>query len=352
LLEVLPGREEAAAALLSVEPDVRAAWLSVTAARMKELGQRRDVSGLCQAIDTLGEAAPALLAILPHATLAPTGLEALEREVLGASADLAVAALRLFRALGATASLVEGGRGQVAPSLPDIAALDPSINWIPGRLLRLPSSEEQAFRGATSVLSGGWRPLEPHELSDIDSEAQLAMRWVLARPWPFLLAQLVYLQEAWTAERVEGGLTLELDEAELSRFHQPARVRVVVTTRAGVEVVCGTLEELLTRALGLLGVSLLSARLAPGALDALLAPVIEALLYQRVWRFEHGHGGRAAGYFIHPAFSDACYRTLGSRYFYRLGSGVTGVLRHVCERWAEERLARAGGPAAVGEGSA
>jgi hypothetical protein len=40
-------------------------------------------------------------------------------------------------------------------------------------------------------------------------------------------------------------------------------------------------------------------------------------------------------------FSDACYRALGSRAFYRLGSPVTAAIRRAAEGWARERIARA-----------
>ncbi|MCA9632110.1 MAG: hypothetical protein KC766_30865, partial [Myxococcales bacterium] len=58
-------------------------------------------------------------------------------------------------------------------------------------------------------------------------------------------------------------------------------------------------------------------------------------------RFEHGSGGLRPGYSIHPSFSDACYRTLGSRAFYRLGSPITAAIRRAAETWARERIARA-----------
>jgi hypothetical protein len=77
--------------------------------------------------------------------------------------------------------------------------------------------------------------------------------------------------------------------------------------------------------------------------------VVSALIQHEVWRFEHGSGGRRAGYAIHPAFSDACYRALGSRAFYRLGSSVTAAIRRVAETWARDLVARAGTAASVGE---
>jgi hypothetical protein len=70
--------------------------------------------------------------------------------------------------------------------------------------------------------------------------------------------------------------------------------------------------------------------------------VIDALVRREVWRFDHGSGGRRPGYTIHPLFSDACYRALGSRAFYRLGSSITAAVRRVAETWAGDRVSRAG----------
>jgi len=40
-----------------------------------------------------------------------------------------------------------------------------------------------------------------------------SMRWVLQRPWAFLLGQMVFTKEAWEAERVSGSLAFELEQA-------------------------------------------------------------------------------------------------------------------------------------------
>ena len=75
-----------------------------------------------------------------------------------------------------------------------------------------------------------------------------------------------------------------------------------------------------------------------------MALVIDAVQRHDVWRFEHGAGARRPAYVIHPSFSDACYRALGSRTFYRLGSPMTAAIRRAAEGWAQERIARAGPP--------
>jgi hypothetical protein len=176
-----------------------------------------------------------------------------------------------------------------------------------------------------------------------------AMLWALQRPWAFLLGQLVFTQEAWDAERVAGGITFELEPAHVPLFQRPPCVEVVVTLPGGEEVRCGTLGELVLQMLGQLGVTVLAHRVTPALLDTRLGAVIEALLRRKVWRFDHGPGGRRPGYVIHSEFSDACYRALGSRAFYRLGSSVTAAVRRVAETWARDRVARAGAPVTAGE---
>ena len=80
---------------------------------------------------------------------------------------------------------------------------------------------------------------------------------------------------------------------------------------------------------------------APGdsGLDARLAPVINRLLRERVWRIADFSGLRPRrGYLIDDEFSNLCYRAFGNRYFSRLRSPVTAAIRSECERWAEEKL--------------
>jgi hypothetical protein len=174
-----------------------------------------------------------------------------------------------------------------------------------------------------------------------------SMRWVLQRPWAFLLGQMVFTKEAWEAERVSGSLTFELEQAHVALFQSPPRVDVVVTLPTGEEVRCGSLAEFVLQTVAQLGVTILAHRVSASLLDDRLANVIEALVRREVWRFDHG-GGRRPGYAIHPSFSDACYRALGSRAFYRLGSSITAAVRRVAETWARERVARAGAPSASG----
>jgi hypothetical protein len=331
----LPSYSEALPAVLSLLPELRSAWLRIVFARLREVGERNDVAGLCEAVTASGSLAAELVAgVAP--SLAATSFGELERLVLPAAAHEAQALPVLLRALAASAGLVN-----VPPisrvSIPDVAWDDPSKTWQPGRLIRLPSIVDPA--PASAVLTG--------TLDDTVGDGD-SMRWVLQRPWAFLLSQMVFTKEAWEAERVSGSLTFELEQAHVALFQNPPRVDVVVTLPTGEEVRCGSLAEFVQQTLAQLGVCVLAHRLTPALLDDRLAHVVEALIRREVWRFDHGTGGRRPGYSIHPSFSDACYRALGSRAFYRLGSSITAAVRRVAETWARDRVARAGASSAGG----
>ncbi|MBK8588221.1 MAG: hypothetical protein IPN77_03645 [Sandaracinaceae bacterium] len=334
LIDRLPNPGEAQPAVLSLVPEVRDAWLRVVRARLAEMGERGDVAALTDAITHAGALASELVGVQAP-SLAATPFGELERAVLTTPAHEAPAFPVLLRVLAATAALTSDPTPVTLPTaLPEVAYDDPQATWRPGRLLRLPASAETAM--TTVVLSGA---LEGRS-NDAD-----AMRWALHHPWAFLLAQMTFTKEAWEAERVSGGIAFELEPAHASLYQSPPRVEVVVTLPSGEEIRCGSLGELCQRTLAQLGVTVLGHRVTANTLDDKLALVIEAVLRHDVWRFEHGSGARRPGYTIHPLFSDACYRALGSRAFYRLGSPVTAAIRRAAEGWARERMARAGGAA-------
>lgn len=338
LLRVLPSLPEIMAAILSCQPEIRQAWQQVACARLQELGLQRDVRGLCDAVNTLGDSADALLKHLTEASLAPTPFTELERNVFEVPAEQAIAAPKIYRVLGATAPLIEGKQGKLSKPLPNVDLLNPSSNWLKGRLIELPQSQVDNSSvhnqpRATSVLAGSWADYTP---SEVDPGTELAaMYWVLARPWCFLLAQVVFTQEAWMAERVSGELALELDPNNDELAFYPPRLDVVVTGADGAETLCGSLGELLLRVLQQLGVEILAPKI--DGLDAHLAPVIAALLQRQVWQYAPGTAGYRPRYSIHPAFSDSCYRAVGSKYFNRLASSVTATIRSASEQWAKER---------------
>ncbi len=332
--------QEAVAAVFGCVPEFRSAWLSILAARLKEYGASRNVRELIAAIGKLGRASRAIRKLLPKSRLEATDFNEVELSLFGAPVDQAVAYPRLVRVVSSTAALIEGGQGAAAKPLPDVDPLNPQSCWQQGRLLRLPDLDEPGPKDAHAVLAGTVAPLSEDETT---REARLwsTVGWVLTRPWAFLLAQVVFTQEAWTAERSGSQLTLELPEDLFNHAHEPWQVLVFVTLASGEEVKCGTLGELAQRIIARLGVTLL---VPPGTprpldLDARLAPVVNRLLRERVWRIADFSGLRPRrGYLIDEEFSNLCYRAFGNRYFSRLGSPVTAAIRSECERWAEEKL--------------
>lgn len=335
LLRTLPTTAEAIGAILSCQPEIRQSWQQIVIARLQELGKQRDTANLCEAISTLDRSAPALLTQIPAATLAPTPYTELERSLFEVPAEQAIAAPKLYRILGATAHLIEGKPGNTEETLPNIDPVNPIKNWLKNRSIQPPNPETNPTNKqwrTTSILSGSWDDYSPPATTPPELAA---MYWVLARPWCFLLAQIVFTQEAWAAERISGELILELDPSNVSLSDRPPKLCVVVTSTDGAEILCGSLGELLVRVLDRLGIAILAPEI--DTLDAQLAPVIAALLHQQVWQFSLGAGGYRPHYTIHPTFSDTCYRAIGSKYFNRLASYVTATIRSTSEQWAKER---------------
>lgn len=340
IMNEAPDRSEAIAALFACTADLRTAWMRIVAARVREAGARRDAPELCQAISALGEASERVRRLLPAASLQPTPFGALEVELFGAAAHLAVAAPKLLRAIAATAWLMEGSNaGKRKPQA--IAAVDllaPKVSWCGGRVLQMPQKTEQAV---SHVLRGDCAALGEEERVADEKPWRALMRWVLYRPWCMLLAQIVFTSEAWGAEQISGQLTLELGEDQISNPYEPNRVDVVVTTPDGSEVLCGSLGQLVVRVLERLQVALLARSEAVERLDEQLAGVIRLLLERKVWRFDpRGAGGGRPGYLIDDDFSTSCYRAFGSKYFYRAGGVLTAAIRSSAEQWTSEKQAK------------
>jgi hypothetical protein len=334
----LPADGEAVGALLATEPRYRDPWLTLEAARLRDLGQRGALPALCEAIGLAGPAAGALRERLATARLAPTGQGALELAIFGGAADQPMAALPLRRALAATAPRVEGDLGAEQAPLPPTDPEDPAVSWRPGRLLQAPDTDDRSDpdTAGDSVLSGRVAPCEGDPL-----------RWVLDTPWATLLAVLGFTAEAWAAER-RGGVQLELPLAAVQSFGAPPRIDVVVTLPDGREVLCGSLGELCLHAVDALGMALVPPW-EPADLDAALGPVVARLLRAGVWVWQPDARPR---YVISDAFSRACYGGLGHRAVYLNGERLAEVLRAVCVTWARARAGLLDTASAVSLGGA
>jgi len=344
LLSHLPDEHEVLIGLASCSPKLRTAWQSIIAARLHEMGQRRDAESMCAAITELDRAAEAVRQLLPQAKLAATGFGELENLLLGCPAEQGPAFPKLLRAIGRTSPYVEGRGAPPVQPLPDVNPLTPEKNWLPNRLLRPPADLDSFSDGDTSVLTGSLVNLLARETDATDNAGTARLRWVLYRPWALLLAQVVFTQEAWAAEQNAGSLALELPEDQENRFDAPARVDIVVTRPTGEEIACGSLAGLIQRVLRQLGVTLLLREDHLKDLDAQLAGAIRQLLQRQIWKHEsRGVKGRRSCYRIHPEFSVDCYRIFGAKYFNRGCSPITAAIRATADEWAAER--KQGGPA-------
>jgi hypothetical protein len=332
----MPDGQETVIGLAACQPNLRSAWQQIIAARLKEIGQRRDAESLCSAISELDRAAEPIRLLVPQAKLTPTGYSELENVLLGCPAEQGPAFPKLLRAVGRTSPYVEGHIAPQLEPLPDVHALTPETNWVANRVLLPPDGVPVSE--ASSVLLGSAADLSRRESDPTDNPATARLRWILSRPWPLLLAQVVFTQEAWAAEQNAGSLALELAEDQENRFEAPARVQVVVTRPNGEEIICGTLGELLLRILKQLHVAVLSRPDHLMELDAHLAPIIQRLLARQVWKYEsRGAKGSRPCYRIHESFSSDCYRIFGAKYFNR-GCGVlTAAIRTTADEWAEEQ---------------
>jgi hypothetical protein len=338
LLSRLPDEHEAIISLAACSVKVRTTWQSVIAARLYEMGQRRDAESLCAAITELDRAAEAVRQLLPQSKLAATGFGELENLLFGCPAEQGPAFPKLLRAIGRTSPYVEAHVAPPVQPLPDVNPLTPETNWVPNRLLR-PLAELDSFSdGNTSVLTGSLVNLLVCESDATDTPGTTRLRWVLNRPWALLLAQVVFTQEAWAAEQNAGSLSLELPEDQENRFDAPARVNVIVTRPTGEEIACGALSGLIKRVLRQLGVTLLLREDHLKKLDAQLADVIHELLRRQIWKHEgRGSKGQRSCYRIHPEFSVDCYRIFGAKYFNRGCSRITAAIRTTADEWAAER---------------
>jgi hypothetical protein len=85
--QMLGSDNELAMALLALEPGFRVGWLRIAAARCREAAQLTDEAALMDMVSQLGIASAWVDAELPNASLAPTETAAVERELLGVSAE-------------------------------------------------------------------------------------------------------------------------------------------------------------------------------------------------------------------------------------------------------------------------
>lgn len=302
-------------ALMGLNPEVRAHWLNLAAARCREAGAMSDSQVLVKLIQQLGNASEWVLAQLEN-TSVTTGatpqivagpLAQLERDLLGHSLNdnAAIPALcRILRACFKLHALSEQTEA-LRPIQPvDTSAKQLAHNWCRGRLLALPDTLLSEY-----CLN---QPLKPNAdwllvSRPVNDEAKLIERFA-HQPWWFLLSLVSFVQDAWAAEQ-RGGLLLTLPAGQ--NAFSPAQVNVAVQGINGDEVSLGSLAEFLTQLMGDLNIALYP-ELNNSAeefqlLNRALSPLIAELLANKIWQFTEAGRGEPGHYRIHPDFSDACY---------------------------------------------
>lgn len=328
---------ELVAAMLATDEALCDAWCTIMAARCREAGTLEDPQVLIRLVSHLDGAAAWVAARLEQddtATIQPTPFIALERQLLGASAEQNQVSPSLTRILAAASRMRQW---QEQP----LAAIDkvrddgsrPDINWCKGRLIQRPGHKASEFQ---YLLSGeGSRPLPTklHQLSDKDQSLAI-LEWVLGNPWAYLLALILYEQNVWQVE-TSGGLLLELPPGQSPQ--NPSEVQVLVADHEGDELLCGHLGEFIRKILSSLNMEIFPAGITESELNAGLARVIGQMLHLKVWRYVEGLSGEQGYYQIHPDFSDACFGRKGQPSFHRYARSLRQAVRSQAMQWRNDR---------------
>ena len=302
-------------ALLGLNPEVRAHWLNLAAARCREAGAMSDLQVLVKLIQQLGNASAWVLAQLERTDASPQliagPLSQLERDLLGHSLNdnAAIPALcRLLRACFTLHTLSEQTEALTPIQPIDNTAKQLASNWCRGRLLALPESLLSEINLKEPLKS----PLKPSTdwllVSQLVNAEATYIQHFAQQPWWFLLSLLSFVQDAWAAEQ-RGGLLLTLPAGQ--NAFAPSQVNVAVQGIEGDEVNLGSLAEFLVQLLNELNIALypaLTNRVDDmQRLNRALSPLIAELLAKKIWQFLEAGRGEPGHYRIHPEFSDACY---------------------------------------------
>lgn len=302
-------------ALLGLNPEVRAHWLNLAAARCREAGAMSDPQVLVKLIQQLGNASTWVLAQLERADAHPQliagPLSQLERDLLGQSLNdnAAIPALcRLLRACFTLHTLSEQAEALTPIQLIDNTAKQLASNWCRGRLLALPESLLNEYRLNQPIKP----PAKPNAdwllvSQPVNADATYIENFA-EQPWWFLLSLIIFVQDAWAAEQ-RGGLLLTLPAGQ--NAFAPSQVNVTVQGIEGDEVNLGSLAEFLVLLLAELNIALYPALTNSAEdiqlLNRVLSPLIAELLANKIWQFTEAGRGEPGHYRIHPDFSDACY---------------------------------------------
>lgn len=328
---------ELLAALLATDSTLGKTWSGLLAARCREAGELNDPQVLIRLVTQLKGAAAWVVACLEQEntpSLQPTEFVALERQLLGASAEQNQVTPALTRVLAAACQMHQWQQ-QPLPAIEQVKqdGSRPDINWCRGRLLVQPGKKASEFQFLLSGTSAQPLPAQIEQLGNKD-QSLAAMQWVLAHPWAYLLALILYEQNVWQVEAA-GGLLLELPAGQSPQ--NPSEVQVLVANSDGDELLCGNLAEYLRKILSSLNMAIFPASITDSELNAGLARVIGQLLSLKVWRYVEGLSGEQGYYQIHPDFSDACYGRKGQPSFSRYARPLRKAIRSQAIQWRSDR---------------
>ncbi|KPZ55750.1 hypothetical protein AN391_02507 [Pseudoalteromonas sp. P1-13-1a] len=334
---------DAVTAILATIPELQTAWANIVAAQLNDAATRNDVHALSEQITNLGGGAGFVFLQTQSsksvgASLNPTDFTVLESFVFGQGAEQSASYPKLLRSLSTAAKLIDDST-KFKPELNELSPIDEgdvTSHWLAQRLIELPlitQANTKSHAKNDYHLSG----LVQAPKSDLNDKQTI--EWLVANPWVYLLAQIIYTQDIWRSEQVSGGLALEIEHSQIKHFMNPNAIKVVVTTNTGYEVSCGSLAELILRVLDALDVHLLTPLKHPlqiEALNAAISPVIGFMISAKVWQFIEGSSKDIPQYKTHSSFARIPTSRLGTINFARPSKHIAAAIREQAQSWANE----------------
>ncbi|MDQ9090484.1 hypothetical protein RC083_02630 [Pseudoalteromonas haloplanktis] len=339
---------DAVAAILATLAELQTVWANIVAAQLNDAAARNDVQALSEQITSLGGGASFVLSqtVLSQAqsskslgaSLNPTEFTALENFVFGQGAEQSASYPKLLRVLATAAKLIDDSKKLISETneLSPIVQGDVTSHWLAQRLIELPLI---MLANIKSYVKNGYHLNCLVQAPRADLNDKAIIEWLVANPWAYLLAQIVYTQDMWRSEQVSGGLALEVDSSQIRHFMSPNVIQVVVTTHTGYEVSCGSLAELILRVLDALEIHLLTPLKHPqqiGALNGAISPVIGYMISAKVWQFIEGSSQEIPQYKTHSGFARIPTSRLGTINFARPSKHITAAIREQAQSWANE----------------
>lgn len=339
---------DAVAAILATLAELQTAWSNTVAAQLNDAAARNDVQALSEQITNLGGGAGFVLSQTPLSqaqpsnstggSLNPTEFTALESFVFGQGAEQSASYPKLLRALSTAAKLIDFSKKLITETneLSTIDEGDVTSHWLAQRLIELPLITQANTK---SHVMNGYHLNGLVQAPSADLNDKAIIEWLVANPWAYLLAQIIYTQDMWRSEQVSGGLALEIDSSQIKHFMSPSVIQVVVTTSTGYEVSCGSLAELILRVLDALEINLLTQLKYPQqieALNAAISSVIGYMISAKVWQFIEGSSQDIPQYKTHSSFARIPTSRLGTINFARPSKHIAAAIREQAQSWANE----------------